>query len=161
MTIEVGHVMCLWQEDVKPDGVTVLKKVLVTITETKIGVPGEYSREPVSSQSLRGIGDDGKTYEKHWNSWPESVINCLATWTRRNDGEGDDPFWIPKEAVHAYGDLRLANRQHPELKLERRDKNGQPILPRGDVVYCKEHDEYTHNGSTCFLCHVAKMEAAT
>lgn len=160
MTIEVGHVMCLWHEDVKPEGVTVLKEVLVTITETKTGVPGEFSRNPVSSQSLRGIGDDGKTYEKHWESWPESQTNCFTTqWSMRDDGEGDNPFWIPKEAVHAYDELRRAKEQHPELKLERRDKNGQPVLPKGDVVHCAEHDEYTHKGTTCFSCHVAERAA--
>jgi hypothetical protein len=150
MTYEVGKVVCLWHEDVQPGSVTVLKEVLVTITETKTGVPGEWSREPVSSISLRGIGDDGKTYEKHWDSWPESQTNCFTgQWSTRDDAEG---VWVPKEAVHAHGALRRHNEQYPSKQLTRKDRNGQPILPKGDVTYCEKHDEYDHLGSECLLC---------
>ena len=67
-TYKVGQKICLWQEDVDPNTgtVTILKEVIVTITETKTGVPSEHSGQPSSRQSLKGVGDDGKTYRKHW-----------------------------------------------------------------------------------------------
>jgi len=154
----VGSKVCLWQEKMADGKVTVLKEVIVTITERKTGVPGEFSRKPVSSKSLRGIGDDGKVYEKHWESWPESQTDCFTDrWSMRDDGEGEYRFWAPKEAVHSHTHLKLALEAHPGLKLVRVDKDGQPIVPKGDVVYCTEHDEYAHVGTECWQCYFGKL----
>lgn len=153
MPYEVGQVVCLWQEELRPGRVTVLKEVLVTITGVKTGVPGEFSRRPVSMHSLRGIGDDGKPYEKHWDSWPESQTNdFLGQWTFRDDGEGDDRFWIPMEAVHAYNTLNAFKKHFPNEPVVRLDKSDKPIVPKGDVEYCEKHDDYRHKGSQCFWC---------
>ena len=153
MPYEVGQVVCLWQEELRPGKVTVLKEVLVTITGVKTGVPGFFSLKPVSMQSLRGIGDDCKLYEKHWVNWPESQTNdYLGQWSSRDDGEGDDRFWIPKEAVHAYNTLNDLKKRFPDEQIVRLDKSGQPIVPKGDVEYCEKHDDYRHKGSQCFWC---------
>jgi len=141
--------------------VTVLKEVLVTITEVKTGVPGFFSLKPVSMHSLRGIGDDGKLYEKHWVNWPESQTNdYLGQWSIRDDGEGDDRFWIPKEAVHAHNMLSDLKKQFPNEKIVRLDKSGQPIVPKGDVEYCEKHDDYRHKGSKCFECAIENQDSA-
>jgi hypothetical protein len=154
MAYVIGQKVCLWQEDIRHGmGVVVLKEVIVTVTEIKTGVPGHWSRTPVSSQSLRGIGDDGKVYEKHWESWPESQTNCFTDqWSMRDDGEGDDPYWTPKEAVYAYNDLSRYNSGREVNVLVRTDVNGNSILPKGDFVHCAVHDLYGHSGQCCFKC---------
>lgn len=159
MAYEVGKTICLWQEkiDFEKRVVTVLKEVLVKITETKTGVLGEFSGKPVSGTSLKGVGDDGKEYEKHWDSWPESQTNCFTDqWSVRDDGEGDDHFWFPKEAVHAYNSLRRAN-EKASNNIVRVDTLGQPIVPKGDVTYCNKHDEYRHEGQKCLGCLIEKV----
>ena len=163
---EVGETICLWQEKIvpgteeNPGSVMVLKEVLVTITGTKTGVPYEFSGEPASGTSIRGIGDDGKVYEKHWDFWPESqTCGFQDQWSVRNDGEGDDPFWAPKEAVHTHNQLQGFNKENGS-NIRRLDKNGNPILPKGDVVYCEEHDDYRHRGGSCFHCLIEEMKKA-
>ncbi len=157
--MKIGDKICLWQEEVdfKAKVVKVLKEVIVTITETKFDVLGEFSGKPCSCQSLRGIGDDGKVYEKHWDYWPEAQTRTFTDiWSMRNDGVGESKTWTPKEAVHAYGELVRVNKK---LKLDERlvriDAEGnKDIVPKGDVDYCEEHDEYTHKGQECFYCLV-------
>lgn len=152
MAYTIGQKVCLWR--VKHNWglveIRVLKEVIVTITEVKTGVPGEFSRDPVSSQSLRGIGDDGKTYEKHWDSWPESQTNdFIDSWSMRDDGEGDDQFWVPMEAVYIY-DAASRRREPPAFTLI--DQSDAPIKPKGDVVYCEKHDHYSHKDGVCIFC---------
>lgn len=158
---EVGQTVCLWQEqvDFKAAIVTVLKEVLVKITETKTGVLGEFSNMPVDMQSLKGVGDDGKEYTKHWDMWPESQSNLfIDQWDCRDDGEGDNPIWFPKEATHAHNDLNRANKKL-EKKIVRVDTAGQSIVPKGSVDLCEKHDYYSHKGSECFECLMDKVRA--
>ncbi len=157
--MQVGHKVCLWQEkvDFHTRVVTVLKEVIVTITETKTGVPGEFSGRPCSCQSLRGIGDDGNKYEKHWDYWPEAQTRTFNDiWSIRGDGVGEHKTWMPKEAVHAHNELvRINEKLNPDKKLVRVDTQGnQNIVPKGDVDCCEEHDEFTHKGEKCFFCMV-------
>jgi hypothetical protein len=158
---KVGQKVCLWRENVDGDHatITVLKEVIVTITETKTGVPGEFSGDPASQQSLKGIGDDGKVYEKHWDEWPESQTDdFIDRWSLRDDGDEVNQFWSPVEAVYAYNRLVGHNQKHGESHgfLTRVDRNGELILPKGDVVRCDKHDEYYYPNSKCFQCFVAE-----
>ena len=161
MPYEIGQAICLWQEivDFENGVVTVMKEVLVKITETKTGVPGEFSNKPVDMTSLKGVGDDGKEYTKHWDYWPESQTNSfIDQWDCRDDGEGDDKFWFPKEATHAHNDLCRTNKKL-EKKMVRVDVNCKPIVPKGDVDHCEQHDYYSHKGGKCFGCLMEKVKA--
>ena len=158
----VGQKVCLWQEVVTAGQVLVLKEVIVTITETKTGVFGRWSQKPVTQMSLRGLGDDGKVYEKHWESWPESQTNDLISqWSMRDDGVGGvvTKYWTPKEAVYAHNELRSVNKRL-EKKLVRIDINGNTLVPKGDIVHCAKHDEYNHQGDTCFSCYIESQKIA-
>jgi hypothetical protein len=160
MPYSIGQKICLWQEHVRLGAVIVLKEVIVTITEIKTGVLGEYSMRPASSQSLRGIGDDGKTYEKHWDVWPESQTNdFIGQWSPRLDGEGEHHFWIPQEAVYAYDSLRRHNERFGQTHgvIKRTDINEAEVLPKGDFSYCKEHEYYSPLGNHCFHCMLEGM----
>lgn len=160
MTYAIGQKVCLWQVEHTPGSanLTVAKEVIVTVTEIKNGVPGEFTREPVSLQSLRGVGDDGKTYEKHWETWPESQTNdFIDQWSIRDDGEGDQKFWIPKEAVYVYD---MASRRNRPSALTLVDPSGTTIKPKGDVVYCEVHDSYSHQNSECLFCLMDKRRQA-
>jgi hypothetical protein len=130
--------------------------VPVTITETKTGTPSDFSRRPVNQQSLKGIGNDGKLYEKHWDYWPESQTNdFMDCWSLRDDGAGSQQFWTPKEAVHAYNNLQRFKKQNKDAgELVRLDVQGQQIMPKGDIVFCKEHDRYYYQGGNCIHCLV-------
>jgi hypothetical protein len=154
MAYRIGQQVSLWQieQDFGSTELQVVKEVIVTITEIKRGVPGEFTGEPVSSQSLRGTDSDGKVYEKHWNLWPESqTSDFMDSWSLRDDGEGEgsQKFWIPKEAVSIYD---LVHRHHFTVV----DPAGRSIIPKGDVEYCTKHNRYLHQGDTCFLCLVGK-----
>lgn len=154
---KVSQKVCLWQLAHGLRGILVMKEVVVTLTEVKTGALGALSREPVSMQSLRGVGDDGKHYEKHWESWPESQTGTFSDqWSWREDELEGDPMmevgWIPFEAVHIYNYAKLYN-------ITLIDKDGNAITPKGDVVYCAEHDRYWHEGVECRFCRRAKREA--
>ncbi|MDO8523346.1 MAG: hypothetical protein Q7S12_03640 [bacterium] len=164
MSYLVGQKVCLWRVQgeklldsvfLNPTKLHVLKEVIVTISETKTGVLGEFSNKPVSAQSLRGVGDDGKVYEKHWNRWPESqASDFISLWSMRDDGDGDDRFWIPKEAVYVYNTVSRGKKMS-ELTLV--DQYGKQIKPNGDVVYCEKHDRYTHKDNKCIFCGLKRI----
>ncbi|MCB9814860.1 hypothetical protein H6784_05645 [Candidatus Nomurabacteria bacterium] len=160
MSYAIGKEVCLWQERVEAGKVTVLKEVIVRITEIKTGVPGEFSRNPQMSQSLRGIGDDGNVYEKHWNYWPEAQIRCFDTqWSMRDDGAGEHNFWIPKEAVYAYNELKYFVKHCCDSDtIVRVDTKGQPIIPKGDCTYCEKHDEFHYSWQECFRCSMENRQ---
>lgn len=167
MAHKIGQKICLWQEEVYRETglVTVLKEVVVTLTEIKTGVPGEFSETPTNLESLRGVGDDGKVYEKHWYYWPESQTNdFIDRWSLREDEDGDGRivFWSPVEAVYAHNRLADHNRKHGEEHgvLRRVDKAGNAILPKGDVVHCEKHDEYHYPDSKCFRCFLEEHKKA-
>lgn len=161
---EKGQKVCLWHEVVDQDAgiVRVIKEVIVTLTDVKTGTPGEFSRTPMSGQSLRGIGDDGKLYEKHWNEWPESQTDdFMDRWSVRTDGEGDNSFWAPREATYAHNRLIDRNLNHGATHgiFYRVDTKGEPILPKGDVIHCEKHDQYDYPGSKCFRCFLEERAA--
>lgn len=149
--IQKGHKICLWKEEIFNDKVVVVKEVIVTITDIKTGVPGEWSNEPTNRQSLRGLGDDGKIYEKHWDYWPESQTDdFMDQWSMRED---DGDVWVPQEAAHLHNKLNNHNRRHGDTHpLKRVDLQGNPILPKGDLTRCEAHDEYLLPGRKCFKC---------
>ncbi|MBI3074717.1 MAG: hypothetical protein HYY92_00690 [Parcubacteria group bacterium] len=164
MAFTIGQKVCLWQIELGIerrrgkdfDELRILKEVIVTVTEIKTGVLGEWTRKPVSSQSLRGIGDDGKTYEKHWGSWPESQTNdFLGQWSMRDDGDGGESqrFWIPGEAVDVYNAVSRENRRIARIKLALVNTASEAVKPKGDIIYCEAHDHYEHAGTPCFHCH--------
>jgi hypothetical protein len=160
MPYKVGQSVCLWQEmtNHKTGIITIVKEVIVKITETKTGVRGEFSRSPTDMTSLRGKGNDGKIYFKHWDYWPESqTSNFIEQWTLRNDGEGEKKFWIPKEAVFLYNEVVRYNERFKK-NITCVDTAGQPIVPKGDVEYCKKHGEYHYKGVICFGCMVEHLE---
>ena len=175
MAFTIGQKVCLWQVmqgvsfgslDNPCCKIPILKEVIVTITEIKTGVIGEWSRKPVSSQSLRGIGDDDKVYEKHWDSWPESQTHDFGVqWSMRDDGAGGESqgLWIPREALHVYNDVSCENRRIAHIKHENRriahvklalvNVESAAMKPKGDITYCETHDRYEHAGTPCFHCH--------
>ena len=126
------------------------KEVIVRITETKTGAPHEFSSIPVPEQfqSLRGVGDDGLQYKKHWDSWPESQINVFTNeWSWREDS-GDDFGWNPMEAVS------LFNETHGRQPVALVDMNDNEVFPKGDVTRCEKHNYYSHRNANCFYCHL-------
>lgn len=152
MIYRIGQRVNLWQTGVFPGErlTRVQRSVVVNITEVKTGTPGEFSGSPVSLQSLRGMGDDGQIYEKHWDSWPESQTNDFSDqWSFRRDGH-----WIPLEAVSAYN--RFVREGKERFKVVDRivGPDGNDIIPKGDVLHCMEHDQYHHAGDQmgCFVC---------
>lgn len=152
---QVNQKVCLWQTSIVPNSneIVVVKEVIVTITEIKTGVPGEYSGKPVSHQSLRGVGDDGKTYEKHWDVWPESQTNDYqSSWSMRDDATTDigNRYWIPVEAVYIYDIIPKLQKKGRNVRLI--DSSGANISPKGDVVYCEKHVCYSHAGNPCIFC---------
>jgi hypothetical protein len=165
MSYEVGQVVPLWETRIEPGRIVVLREILVKITETKTGVPGEFSEKPVSATSLRGVGDDGKKYEKHWSVWPESQANDFKDqWSHREDGTDDSTvggqLWIPLEAVPIYSSVTRHNMRHhgkPDKQIDLVGADGSPIKPEGDVVYCKGHDQYYYPGQKCFRCLLAEI----
>jgi hypothetical protein len=165
MTYQVGQKICLWQvgyrnQPTESPALHILKEVIVTITETKIGVPGEFSQEPVSSQSLRGLGDDGKTYEKHWDSWPESQTNCFTdSWSMRDDGAGGEQFWTPMEAVYVYDAVSRHSKHSGDTIKIVIGASSEEVKPKGDISYCAEHDRYWHRGTNCLFCEHSKKAA--
>ncbi len=156
----VGQRICLWQMhiDFKNKLAIVVQEVIVTITEWKTGVPGYFSQEPVSGRSLKATSSMGLLYKKHWESWPESQTSCFTDqWSLRIDGmtpeglpaeEGSlDSFWYPKEAASEYGDAT----RHGFSVV---DIHGNPMVPKGDVVLCREHNSYDHVGIPCLECYL-------
>lgn len=157
MAYTKGQVVCLWKEEISEGKVTVTKEILVTITDIKTGVPGEWSGKPTNQQSLRGLGDDGKIYEKHWEYWPESQTSDFAgQWSMRQD---DGEVWIPQEATYLHNRLNDHNRKYPDQPMKRVDLNGQLMLPKGDLTRCDKHDEYQLPGSKCFQCFLEEHKA--
>ena len=155
----VGQRVNLWNVEIDTEArrTRILKSVIVTITDIKTGVPGDYSRRPSSFASLRGLGDDGKVYEKHWDYWPESQTNCfLGSWSPRADGVKRD-FWIPQEAASAYNSFVHEGKHKFNMVDRIVDADGNDIIPQGDVAYCVLHDEYFHNGSHCSACLLEEM----
>lgn len=150
---KLGQKVCLWQTNIVPGSyqITVVKEVIVAITEIKTGVPGEHTGNPSTLQSLRGVGDDGKTYEKHWNVWPESQTNDFSSsWSMRDDSTVGNHYWIPAEAVYLY-DVKRESKSNGKI-VSLVDQNGADIKPKGDVVYCERHDSYNHAGNPCPFC---------
>ena len=163
MPYKVGQKVCLWQLAPLRHGqgrvVKVLKEVIVTITEIKDGVLGEFSQKPVSAQSLRGIGDDGKQYDKHWDVWPESQTrDYREQWSLRDDAGGEDPFWAPYEAAQLYGQfIRAGKRDGEPFKIV--NEAGVEMKPNGDTTHCEKHDEYSLGDDTCFWCRLEAHDA--
>lgn len=127
----------------------ILKDILVTVTEIKTGTPGNISGKKASFQSLRGMGDDGIVYEKHWDHWPENIgESCVDSWTARADGAYEETFWTPKEATYVYNVSRTFKDDGVSLIGD----HGRILMrPRGHINYCKTHDEYWPGG-LCFSC---------
>lgn len=158
---KIGQKVCLWDLEFSFENpaVRVSREVIVTIIEIKTGAPGEFSRQPVSSQSLRAVAEDGTEYDKHWESWPESQTNTFTShWSfRRDNGQ----FWTPREAMHVYNEFSDAKKKYPELQLVGID--GKLIKPTGDaLVYCDKHDSYEYESTqwtpNCFWCRLDKQD---
>ena len=157
MASMVGKQICLWraEQKQKEHAIRVIKEVIVTIAEEKIGVPGQYSRILSRFASYRGLGNDGRTYEKHWSVWPESSQSgdFLYQWTLRTDGgsRGRSNIWIPLEAVYLYNS-KISRRMGETEHFIIVDMSGNEIKPKGDVVYCGVHDRYSFTGDECEAC---------
>jgi hypothetical protein len=167
MPFQIGQKVCLWHVHLSlaSRGLIILREVIVTITEVKTGVPGHFSRKPVSWQSLRGIDEHGKMYEKHWDSWPESqTMDFTDQWSGHTDtistgvGTSATVRWIPKEAVSVYGAGSKIHKPHP---LPIIDESGNPMKPKGDIEYCEKHDWYEHRGNKCWQCFIEKVGKRT
>jgi hypothetical protein len=160
MQYRVGQKVNLWQTEVLPKErlTRVHNSVIVTITEVKTGVPGHWSRTPTSHQSLRGVGDDGRIYEKHWESWPESQTNDFLTqWSPCEHWD----WAMPREAVQAYNDFVYFGKQKHNVVDRIVGPDGNDIVPQGDVERCETHDQYYHAGddgdTKCFVCFLEKI----
>lgn len=157
---KVGQKVNLWQIEVllRERLTRVHRSVVVTITEVKTGTPGEFSGTPTMLQSLRGIGDDGLVYEKHWNHWPESQTNDFATqWSPCEHWD-----WAsPHEAIYAYNSFVREGKQKYNMVDRIVGPDGKDIIPQGGVERCKIHDQYYHAGDDgemrCFVCFLEKI----
>jgi hypothetical protein len=160
MNFKVGQKVCLWRVDhsESPENIRILKEVIVIITQIKIGAIGQLSKKPTPKQSLRGIGNDDNTYEKHWDRWPENPSYSFDhQWTDRMDGEPVEgiKFWIPQEAVAVWNDANEERKKY-EKNLRIVDRDGNPIRPDGDFIHCDLHDHYEHLGLICSRCALKK-----
>lgn len=161
MNYRVGQKINLWQTEVSLEErlTRVHRSVVVTITEVKTGTPGEFSGKPVSLQSLRGLGDDGQIYEKHWDHWPESQTNDFASqWSRCEQWD----WALPREAAHAYNEFVREGKQKYNMVDRIVGPDGNDIVPQGDVERCEVHDQYHHVGDEmkCFVCFLEKRKTA-
>lgn len=161
MQYRVGQKVNLWQVEVFPDEriVRVLRSVIVTITDVKTGVPGHWSRTPSSQQSLRGLGDDGHTYEKHWESWPESQTRDFSDqWTHCEHWDWE----APREATDAYNSFVREGKRKYNLVDRIVGPDGKDIIPGGDTEHCTTHDLYRNAGDTfgCIDCRLGKIKTA-
>lgn len=142
MVFKPGDVVCLW--GVKHEGgqIIIHKEILVTVMEVKTGVEGL----PKTYQSLRGMTEDGRYFEKHWRYWPgvEIKLHERHHWSESSDG--DSGKWVPQEAVNVYN---LA----PKNRVKIVDLLGREIKPKS-AAYCKEHDRYSFAGEKCLYCPI-------
>ncbi len=156
--LKVGDRISLWLVDffTTPGTIQITREILVSITEEKTGAPRQFSREPSSFQSLKGIGDDGRLYEKHWESWPESQnADFTERWSQSYE---NNSLVTPFEAYRIYNDVARVNRVKQALRLLGPD--GSAIKPNGDkLAHCKTHDMYSYESEffteQCLLCRMA------
>lgn len=163
MNYSIGQIVCLWEvKDLSPGetAIVVAREILVRITEIKEGVPGEFTRRPAGT-GLKGIGDDGKEYVKHWDSYPESQTCTFAVeWSMREDGttDKDFPYWIPRESAPFHSEVYRENtRGGKQLKLV--DLKGNPVEPKGDLEKCHEHGTFHYLAAKCSHCRLAEAIA--
>ncbi|MCX6788874.1 MAG: hypothetical protein NTZ36_03300 [Candidatus Jorgensenbacteria bacterium] len=152
---EIGQRVCLWDAQIflGSTEARIIREVVVTVTETKTGVPGEFSKYPSPFESLRGIGEDGKIYEKHWELWPEIYgCNFSTVWSTRSD---DGHMWTPVESLHLYNELVSHENEPNDFTLV--DSIGNAIRPKGDFYYCEEHDSYWSRRIECFWCNIDNL----
>jgi hypothetical protein len=137
MTYTVGQKVSLWGYKVDSDTVTILKEVLVTITNAELHAIGEEIH-----QCLCGKDADGTMYKKHWDDgWPIDLDQDNGGWSVHDDGDGTR--WTPTEAVFVYN-------QYRSHTIE--DADREHITPKGDVESCMEHDIFLFKGEKCPQC---------
>lgn len=150
---KVGLRICLWQID-KPlftNRLVVVKEVIVTLNGVKTGVPTQVEGVPSTYLSLRGVGDDGQLYEKHWDRWPDALCaDPLSLWSARDDGV-DGQVWMPREAFQLYN-LFASQRRMNLRAFVLEGLKGLEAIPKGDLVHCEAHDDYSLPGDPCLSC---------
>ncbi|MES2986204.1 MAG: hypothetical protein V4686_03725 [Patescibacteria group bacterium] len=155
MKYKIGQIICLW-ELVPPYGnpIIVVREILVTITNIHENVLGKESKCPAGI-GLKGIGNDGKVYEKHWDTWPDDQMQPDIFWTWREDGTmlPQPSLWLPFEAVLYYS--WVFRRNSGNIKIV--DKDSNPIEPKGDLEKCSTHGTFYYPGAECISCKSAKM----
>jgi hypothetical protein len=151
----VGQTVCLWNAiyDSKRKNFRVIREVLVVITDVKTGVRIDDSDRVTSHQSLKGVDENGKVYEKHWNLWPERGKQDFSTrWSRVF--ERDDSVWVPVESIHAYNNISHGKERGTNISLV--DNRGVQVKPKGDnIVFCWMHNRYwygTKSNEACQQC---------
>jgi hypothetical protein len=152
---KTGQKVCLWQISNVPGSkkITVLKSVIVTITEIKTEAPCVREGKKVDVYSISGRGDDDKRYVKHWKQLSESQGGDYSPrWSIRDDGVfcRNGTQWIPVEAVFMYDVFRVMKQKRRLDRLV--DQYDNDIRPEGDVVYCEKHDSYSHTNVGCMSC---------
>lgn len=152
---KTGQKVCLWQISNVPGSrkITVLKNVIVTITEIKTEAPCVRDGKKVNTCSLLGMGNDNKQYKKYWEQLNErESSNYSPRWSTRDDGVfcRNGTQWIPIEAVFMYDVFRFMKQKRRLDRLVDQDDND--IKPEGDVVYCERHDSYSHVNLSCVSC---------
>jgi len=149
---KVGAKICLWQIVKNLTDVIVCKEVVVTVIGTKDSIlRGELP------QSLRALGAQGEEYKKFWdNATAKSTHDQLYAWSERDDGELPRKIWTPIEAVSIYNQYVSHFEGNTGWKILSRF--GKEMIPKGDIVYCVEHDQYTPLGNECLMCTVRNLQ---
>lgn len=135
----VSDKICLWQILLKGNLVLVMREVIVTISEVSdnLGLP----------QSLRAVDPStGYVYIKTTETMSlNRGLHRFHRWSHEKDR------WSSIEAVAVYNAHISTFEGSTGYKLLHKQTR-EEILPKGDVSYCKEHDQYVYARNECLLC---------
>ena len=155
MNYKIGEKIKLWKITPAATGTQtaqVTKEVIITITEMKKNVPGEFSGEVKDGYiGYKAIGDDGNEYEQFWFSYPEGFGAYGHIWERFYDydftptkGEEIDYDFYYNSCM-AFNDAQKA-----DIKIE---YNNKETLPFGtEYQKCDKHAYFFRNGRRCLKC---------
>jgi hypothetical protein len=142
----VGQKICLWQIAKIGADVLVVREVVVRITEVV--------DNPFLTQNLTAI--DQKTESIYVKTLEVAKMNRsqyqFYTWCERDDGELPRNIWSPIEAVAVYNTVISTFEGAPTGFRLLDHKTYESVIPKGDVRYCEEHDQYVYVGNTCLMC---------
>jgi len=141
----VGEKICLWQIAKISADVFVVREVVVRITNVVYN--------PFLPQDLTAVDVTKSLYTKTLEVARKNRSQYqFYTWCQREDGEAPRKIWSPIEAVAVYNAV-ISTFEGGQTGYKLLDhKTYKSMIPKGDVRYCEEHDQYVYAGNTCLMC---------